>query len=76
MVVHVFNPSTGGQMQTDFWVRGQPGLQSELQGSQGYTEKPCLEKTKKKKSLFFFFWVVLHAGYNEVYLRIDVLIGI
>jgi hypothetical protein len=33
----------------DFWVRGQPGLQSELQDSQGYTEKPCLEKPKKKK---------------------------
>jgi hypothetical protein len=30
----------------DFWVRGQPGLQSEFQDSQGYTEKPCLEKPK------------------------------
>ena len=27
--------------------RPQPGLQSELQDSQGYTEKPCLEKQKK-----------------------------
>jgi hypothetical protein len=26
--------------------RGQPGLQSEFQDSQGYTEKPCLEKKK------------------------------
>jgi hypothetical protein len=47
VVAHTFNPSTreaeaGG-------VRGQPGLQSEFQDSQGYTEKPCLEKTKKKK---------------------------
>jgi hypothetical protein len=33
----------------DFWVRGQPGLQSEFQDSQGYTEKPCLEKPKEKK---------------------------
>jgi hypothetical protein len=32
-------------------VQGQPGLQSEFQDSQGYTEKPCLEKPKKKKSL-------------------------
>jgi hypothetical protein len=31
----------------DFWVRGQPGLQSEFQDSQGYTEKPCLEKKPK-----------------------------
>jgi hypothetical protein len=46
-VAHTFNPSTweaeaGG-------VRGQPGLQSEFQDSQGYTEKPCLKKPKKKK---------------------------
>jgi hypothetical protein len=32
----------------DFWVRGQPGLQSEFQDSQGCTEKPCLKKTKTK----------------------------
>jgi hypothetical protein len=31
-------------MQVDFWVWGQPGLQSEFQDSQGYTEKHCLEK--------------------------------
>jgi hypothetical protein len=37
-------PALGRQRQADFWVRGQPGLQSEFQDSQGYTEKPCLEK--------------------------------
>jgi hypothetical protein len=42
-------PALGRQRQVDFWVRGQPGLQSEFQDSQGYTEKPCLEKPKKKK---------------------------
>jgi hypothetical protein len=26
--------------------QGQPGLQSEFQDTQGYTEKPCLEKPK------------------------------
>jgi hypothetical protein len=41
VVAHTFNPSTR--------VRGQPGLQSEFQDSQDYTEKPCLEKPKKKK---------------------------
>jgi hypothetical protein len=35
-------PALGRQRQADFWVRGQPGLQSEFQDSQGYTEKPCL----------------------------------
>jgi hypothetical protein len=30
-------------------IRGQPGLQSEFQDSQKYTEKPCLEKQKQKK---------------------------
>jgi hypothetical protein len=37
-------PALGRQRQEDFWVQGQPGLQSELQESQGYTEKPCLKK--------------------------------
>jgi hypothetical protein len=32
----------------DFWIRGQPDLQSEFQDSQGYTEKPCLEKNQTK----------------------------
>jgi hypothetical protein len=39
----------GRQRQADFWVRGQPGLQSEFQDNQDYTEKPCLEKPRKKK---------------------------
>ena len=42
-------PALGRQRQADFWVQGQPGLQSEFQYSQGYTEKPCLEKRKEKK---------------------------
>jgi hypothetical protein len=42
-------PALGRQRQTDFWVQGQPGLQSEFKDSQGYTEKPCLEKTKTKQ---------------------------
>jgi hypothetical protein len=37
------------QRQADFWVRDQPGLQSELQDSQGYIKKPCLKKTSKQK---------------------------
>jgi hypothetical protein len=36
-------PELGRQRQADFWIQGQPGLQSEFQDSQGYTEKPCLE---------------------------------
>jgi hypothetical protein len=47
VVVHT---CLGRQRQADFWVWGQPGLQSELQDSQGYTEKPCLEKPKKKQN--------------------------
>jgi hypothetical protein len=42
-------PAPGRQRQADFWVRGQSGLQSEFQDSQGYTEKPCLKKTKQNK---------------------------
>jgi hypothetical protein len=43
-------PALGRQKQVAFWVRGQPGLQSELQDTQGYTEKPCLEKNKTKQN--------------------------
>jgi hypothetical protein len=42
-------PALGRQRQVDFRVQGQPGLQSEFQDSQGYTEKSCLEKQKTKK---------------------------
>jgi hypothetical protein len=42
-------PALRRQRQADFWVQGQPGLQSEFQVSQDYTEKPCLEKTKNQK---------------------------
>jgi hypothetical protein len=42
-------PTLRRQRQVDFWVRGQPGLQSEFQDSQGFTEKPYLKKPKKKK---------------------------
>ena len=49
-MAHTFNSSTweaeaGGFLSS----RGQPGLQSEFRDSQGYTEKPCLEKPKKKE---------------------------
>jgi hypothetical protein len=37
------------QRQADFWVRGQFGLQSEFQDSQGYTEKHSLEENQKPK---------------------------
>jgi hypothetical protein len=71
-------PALGRQRQSNFWVRGQPDLQSEFQDSQDYTEKPCLEKTKqnknkktkaktkKTKNLFFFDWYFpkLLAFYN------------
>jgi hypothetical protein len=42
-------PALWRQRQADIWVQGQPGLQSEFQDSQGYTEKPCLKKPKKEK---------------------------
>ena len=50
VVAHTFNPSTQEAESVDFWVQGQPGLQSEFQESLGYTEKPCLKKTKKENN--------------------------
>jgi hypothetical protein len=44
VVVHAFNPSPWEAKAGGFLNSGQPGLQSEFQDSQGYTEKLCLEK--------------------------------
>jgi hypothetical protein len=49
-------PTLGRQRQADFWVRGHPGLQSEFQDSQGYTEKPCLKKKNKNKKKIYLLW--------------------
>jgi hypothetical protein len=47
VVAHTFNLSTGEAEAGDFWVWGQPGLQSEFQDSQGYTENPVsINQTK------------------------------
>jgi hypothetical protein len=45
VVAYSFNPSTRDAEAGR--VQGQPGLQSEFQDSQGYTEKPCLGKQNK-----------------------------
>ena len=50
IVLHTFNPSSweaeaGGSL----WIRGQPGLQNELQDREDYTEKPYLKKQKGKE---------------------------
>jgi hypothetical protein len=36
-------------MQADFWVQGQPGLQSEFQNSQGPYRETLPRKNQKKK---------------------------
>jgi hypothetical protein len=48
VVAHAFHLSTWEEEAGGFLSRGHPSLQSEFQDSQGYTEKPCLEKKKKK----------------------------
>jgi hypothetical protein len=48
MVAHAFNPSTW-EAEAGGFLSSRPGLQSEFQDSQGYTEKPCLEKQNKTK---------------------------
>jgi hypothetical protein len=59
-------PALGRQRQADFWVRGQPGLQSEFQDGQGYTEKHCLEKqTNKKPTKFYSVNKLLYLTYSE-----------
>jgi hypothetical protein len=40
-------PALGKQRQVDLQVQGQPGLHSEFQDSQSYSEKLHLKKKKK-----------------------------
>jgi hypothetical protein len=75
-------PALRRQRQVGFWVRGQPGVQSEFQDSQGYTEKPCLEKPKNKQTKeratcalncwaislapTLFFWAEFHVAQGRL----------
>ena len=50
MMAPAFNPSTWeAEVGGVSWIQGHAGLESELQGRQGYTEKPCVEEKKKMK---------------------------
>jgi hypothetical protein len=48
VVVHAFNPSTW-EAEAGGFLSSRPASQNEFQDRQGYTEKPCLEKTKNQK---------------------------
>jgi hypothetical protein len=48
VVAHIFNPSTWEAEAGRFLSSRPVWIQSEFQDSQGYTEKPCLEKSEKK----------------------------
>jgi hypothetical protein len=48
MVAHAFNPSTW-KAEAGGFLSSRPAWSTEFQDSQGYTEKPCLEKPKPKK---------------------------
>jgi hypothetical protein len=48
MVVHAFNLITR-EAEAGGFLSLRPAWTTEFQDSQGYTEKPCLEKPKRKK---------------------------
>jgi hypothetical protein len=48
MVAQAFNPSTR-EAEAGGFLSSRPAWSIEFQDSQGYTEKPCLEKPKKQK---------------------------
>jgi hypothetical protein len=52
VVAHAFNPSTQEAEAGRFLSSSQPGLQSDFQDSQGYTEKLCLEKQTNKQKFY------------------------
>jgi hypothetical protein len=47
VVVHAFNPSTQ-EAEAGRFLNSRPVWSTEFQDSQGYTEKPCLEKEKER----------------------------
>ena len=49
VAAHTFNPSTWETETGGFLSSSPPGLQSEFQDSQSYTENPCLEKPNQTK---------------------------
>jgi hypothetical protein len=48
MMAHAFNPSTQ-EAEAGRFLSSRPAWSTEFQDSQGYTEKPCLEKPKTNK---------------------------
>jgi invasion protein IalB len=48
VVAHAFNHSTW-EAEAGGFLSSRPAWSTECQDSQGYTEKPCLEKTKQNK---------------------------
>jgi hypothetical protein len=55
MVAHAFNPSTR-EAEAGRFLSSRPGLQSEFQDSQGYTEKPCLQKKNPKTKIGHYIY--------------------
>jgi hypothetical protein len=47
VVANAFNPNTWEAEAGEFLSLRQPGLQSEFQDSQSYTEKPCIKTNKQ-----------------------------
>ena len=65
VVVHAFNPSTQeAETCGSLWVRGQPGLQSKFQDSQGYKKKnPVLKNNNNKIKVEFDENILLSWNY-------------
>jgi hypothetical protein len=59
-------PALGRQRKADFWVQSQPGLQSEFQDSQGYTEKPVSKNKQTNKQSYSFLFFIYKLGLTPV----------
>lgn len=62
-VVHAFNLTLRRQRE-DLRVQGQAGEQSEFQGSQDYSEKPCLEN-KQLQNVCFDIIIHISIHYSK-----------
>jgi hypothetical protein len=59
-VAHAFDPSTW-EAEAGRFLSSRPAWSTEFQDSQGYTEKPCLEKKNKTATL-----LLISASYKGI----------
>lgn len=70
VVAQTFNPSIqGAEVGRQIWIWAQPGIETEFQDNQGYTEKPKVSTYKSyiKNSICCFIKVMIINEFEKEY---------